>query len=93
VKIVWLPAARATRQHAIDYIAADNVSAALEQLERIERRVDSLADFPEQGRVGRQHGTRELVVPRTPFVVVYRVRKRPPLVEILRVLHGNQKWP
>jgi toxin ParE1/3/4 len=93
VKIVWLPTARATRQKAIDYIAADNVSAALDQLERIERRVDSLADFPDQGRVGRQHRTRELVVPRTPFIIVYRVRKRPPRVEIMRVLHGKQKLP
>jgi toxin ParE1/3/4 len=33
------------------------------------------------------------VIARTPFVVVYRVQKKPARVEIIRVLHGAQKWP
>ena len=41
----------------------------------------------------RAAGTRELVIARTPFVVVYRVRQKPERVEIIRVLHGAQKWP
>jgi toxin ParE1/3/4 len=38
------------------------------------------------GREGRIAGTRELVVRRTPLIVVYRVQVG--RVEILRVLHG-----
>jgi toxin ParE1/3/4 len=36
-------------------------------------------------------GTRELVVGPTPWVVVYRWRGE--AVEVLRVLHGRQRWP
>jgi toxin ParE1/3/4 len=35
--------------------------------------------------------TRELVIARTPFVVAYRLRNE--TIEILRVLHGAQRWP
>ena len=57
----------------------------------IEAAVSRLADFPESARPGRVQGTRELVVPATPFIVVYRVEATG--VVILRALHGAQKWP
>ncbi len=43
------------------------------------------------GRTGRLHGSRELVVAGTPYVVKYRVAETQ--VDILRVLHGAQTWP
>ena len=43
------------------------------------------------GRAGRVNGTRELVVSRTPYVVVYRIRGQE--VCIVRVLHTAQRWP
>lgn len=92
MNIIWLPAARANRTNAIDYIALENPSAALDQLDEIERQSDMLAVYPEIGRVGRRHGTRELVVKRTPFILVYRLRPRLKRVEILRLLHGAQNW-
>ena len=52
-----------------------------------------LSEYPKIGRRGRAAGTRELVIARTPFIVVYRVRQKPERVEIIRVLHGAQKWP
>jgi len=52
-----------------------------------------LSEHPEAGRSGRRRGTRELVISGTPFILIYRVRARPARVEILRVLHGKQKWP
>ena len=57
----------------------------------IEAAVSRLADFPESARPGRVPGTRELVVPATPFIVVYRIEATD--VVILRILHGAQKWP
>lgn len=93
MNIVWLPRAQANRTHAIDYIAQENPRAALDQLGEIEQQSDMLADHPEIGRVGRRRGTRELVINRTPFILVYRVRSRAKCVEILRLLHGAQKWP
>jgi toxin ParE1/3/4 len=93
LKIAWLPRALKDRDAQIDYIANENPKAALDQGDRIEQQIDMLADFPEAGRPGRKHGTRELVIGRTPFIVVYRVRPKARRVEILRVLHGAQQWP
>lgn len=52
-----------------------------------------LADHPEAGRGGRLDGTRELVIPRTAFLLIYRIDEKAQRVEILRLLHGAQKWP
>jgi toxin ParE1/3/4 len=93
VNIHWLEHARQDRQRQAAYIGKDSPRAAIEQIARILMGVAALAEHPERGRPGRRRGTRELVVSGTPFIVVYRVRKRPPLVEILRLLHGKQKWP
>ncbi len=53
--------------------------------------VDSLAGFPNIGRSGRKAGTSELVISGLPFLVVYRLKDE--TVEIVRILHGAQKWP
>jgi toxin ParE1/3/4 len=43
------------------------------------------------GRPGRVIGTRELIVPGTPYVVAYRVRES--TMEVLAVMHSAQQWP
>ena len=91
MKVVWLSRALADRDSQIDYIAQDSPKAAIGQGDRIERQIETLSAYPELGRKGRVAGTRELVVNRTPFIVVYRVRAE--RIEILRVLHGAQMWP
>jgi len=53
--------------------------------------VAALALFPKQGRPGRTKGTRELAFSPLPYVAVYRVKDE--VVEIVRVLHGAQRWP
>jgi toxin ParE1/3/4 len=40
---------------------------------------------------GRVPGTRELVIPKTPYVVPYRVRGS--TIEIARVYHSSRRWP
>jgi toxin ParE1/3/4 len=50
-----------------------------------------LAKTPEMGRPGRVPGTRELVIPRTPFIVPYRLQGN--TIQILRVYHGARRWP
>jgi toxin ParE1/3/4 len=52
---------------------------------------DSLKNIPELGRKGRKSGTRELSVSDMPFIIIYRTGNE--AVEILRILHGSQKWP
>ena len=89
--IVWLRRAIADRDAQLDYIAQDNASAAIEQGDRIAHQVGQLAQHPEMGRAGRKQGTRELVISRTPFIVVYRIKGK--RIELVRLLHGAQQWP
>ena len=65
--------------------------AARRLAQRLYEGIDSLAEFPLRGRPGRKEGTRELVFARVPFLAVYRVRDD--TVEVLRILHGAQRWP
>lgn len=93
MKLVWLPRAIADRDAQLDYIAQDNPKAAIEQGDWIERQANQLIEHPEMGRPGRKRGTRELVISRTPFIAVYRVKQRAKRIELIRVLHGSQQWP
>ena len=52
---------------------------------------DALKDMPLRGRAGRKPGTRELTVAGFPFVIIYRAGKE--AVEVVRILHGSQRWP
>ena len=90
--IDWLPEANRNRFDQLDYIAEDNPLAAAEQDEEIERQVDMLVQHPKMGRPGRMKGTRELVVSRTQFIVVYRL-KGTRRIEVIRLLHSSQHWP
>jgi toxin ParE1/3/4 len=78
------------RDAQLDYIALDNPIAALNQGDRISAQVDTLLQHPRLDRPGRRAGTRELVISRTPFIVVYRIQGE--RVELLRLLRGAQQW-
>ena len=75
----------------LDYIAADNPAAAIQLDQRIEQQIDRLANHPRMGRVGRVKGTREMIIARTPFIAIYRIKAN--RIEILCILHGAQQWP
>jgi len=89
--LVWFRRALNDRDAQIDYIPQDNPLAAVSQGDRIDEQVDVLIDHPQMGRPGRKKGTRELVISRTPFIVVYRVKGA--RIELLRLLHGSQQSP
>jgi toxin ParE1/3/4 len=91
VKLVWSPFALSDRDAIFSHIEADNPRAAVRVDEQIDVAVRRLIEFPESGRPGRIAGTRELVVPRTPYIAAYAVV--PGMVRILRILHGAQIWP
>jgi len=93
LRLVWLPTAVANLDAHLDYIAQDSPNAAIEQGDRIEHQVGLLIDYPEMGRPGRKRGTRELVINRTPFVVVYRIKPKAKCIELMRLLRGAQQWP
>jgi toxin ParE1/3/4 len=90
--IDWSPRAIDDLAALRDYISEDNPTAAERLALRIIHNVeDLLSGNPDIGRPGRVPGTRELVVPRTPYIVPYRVRHN--RIEVLRVYHGARRWP
>ena len=91
MRIAWSEPAVRDLAAARAYIARDNPLVADKQVERVLAAVTGLLRFPEIGRPGRRAGARELVVNRTPYVVAYRLRRD--VIEILRVMHGRQRWP
>ena len=91
MKIEWHRLARLDLIEIVSYISNDNPDAALRMLDEIERQAELLRNMPEMGRPGRCHGTRDLVVAGTAYILPYRIdRDR---IVILRVLHGAQRWP
>jgi len=91
VRIRWLRTALANLDAEAEYIARDSPTAARRVVARIAESVDRLKQYPAMGRPGRVSGTRELVLPGTPYIVPYRVRGD--TVEVLRVFHAARKWP
>lgn len=91
MKIKWVRLALTDLDEATAFISQDNPEATIRTVNRIQEAARILSDLPNAGRVGRVHGTRELVIADTPFILPYRVVKN--TVQILRVLHGARKWP
>lgn len=91
LKLNWTK--RALRQliQAQDYIARDNPSAAKIIAERIIDAAKLFVEQPKIGRPGRIAGTREWVVGRTPYLLVYTVQNGE--IWIISVIHSKQDWP
>ena len=89
--IVWSPRAIQHLAHLRSHVARDNPKAANRIATGLLEAVERLAEFPNLGRPGRVAGTRELVVPGTPYVISYRMRGD--RLEVIAVFHGRQKWP
>jgi len=74
-----------------DYLKEHNSSYAESTVRELFATVESLKTFPRIGRVGREEGTRELVLGRMPCTVVYRVKDE--AIEVLRIWHAAQNRP
>lgn len=92
MRIEWSAHAVADLEAISAYIKQDR---SLETANRVARTiyeaVQSLRTLPYRGRAGRIENTRELVLPRLPYLVVYRVYEN--RVLILNVVHGARRWP
>ncbi|CDM60681.1 MULTISPECIES: type II toxin-antitoxin system mRNA interferase toxin, RelE/StbE family [Rhizobium] len=91
MKLVWAQYALDDRDAIFSYIEKENPRAAAHVDEAIVRAARRLLEFPESGRPGRITGTREFVIPHTPYIAAYVVKID--RIRILRVLHGAQMWP
>ena len=90
--IEWTEQATRQLDQAHDYIALSNSDVVAGRITmQIVTSVQQLDTFPMSGRSGRVSGTRELVVPNTPFIVAYAIDHD--CIVILAVYHGAQQWP
>ncbi|MFT4160280.1 type II toxin-antitoxin system RelE/ParE family toxin [Shinella sp.] len=91
-EVVWTRRSIRELEAIGDYIAEHNPAAARKTLAAIHDRTKRLLSRnPFIGRSGEIDGTRELVVPGTPYIVAYRVMET--RVEVLFVQHGAREWP
>jgi toxin ParE1/3/4 len=93
MEIRWLRKALENLDQEAAFIAWEDPEAARPVVRRIVRMVSVLADNPAFGRPGRLPGTHEVVVPRTRYLIPYRVRPRLGRIEILRVFHMSRRLP
>lgn len=90
--IVWSTLAEHDLHAIYAHIARENKRAAFRVVHTIHHLTRiQLETAPLSGRLGRVKDTQELVIPRLPYIVAYRVRKGP--VQVLRVLHTSIRWP
>ena len=87
----WLRVALANLDAEAEFIVRENPAAAGRVVAAVDRAVQKLRRYPALGRPGRVIGTRELIVPGTPYIVPYRIRND--TVEVLRVFHAARRWP
>ncbi len=91
MKLIW---SRRAIRHLVALrkrIESDSERNAVLVAGRILKAVELLEFQPSLGRPGRILGTRELIVPDTPYIIPYRVRGE--RLELMAVFHGRQKWP
>ena len=89
--VIWTEPANSQLADVYAYISQSSPGAAESQVKLVVSATKTLGEFPEIGRLGRRRGTRELVIPGTPYIVVYRIRLSS--VRVLAVMHGAQRWP
>ena len=80
--------AKAELDSALAFLNDTNPRAAEDLRCRIEAGISSLSEMPYRGRPGAIEGTRELLVRRTPYVIVYATSSE--RVRIIRIRHTRQ---
>ena len=88
MRLRWTTPAAQDLYEITQHIRHDNPTAARQVAKTIYDGCASLRDFPQRGRRGRKEGTRELILPGLPYIVVYRIRNES--IEISRIYHGAQ---
>ena len=91
MQVIWTQRALLHLAAIRSFIEQDKPEAARRVAERIILACEHLAAHPNQGRPGRKAGTRELIIPNTPFILPYRIRGNS--LTILAVLHGSPDLP
>ena len=92
MKVRWTFQAQQDRLYIMDYIAADNVRAAIAMDELFGAAAERLADFPMIGKPGLVAGTRELIAHER-YRMIYEVDEPADTVWVLALVHTARQWP
>ena len=87
----WTEAAAADLERIADHLFVHAPTRASGLVRSIYEAPDALRAFPHRGRPGKKAGTRELVLSPLPWIVIYTVHDD--AIDIVRILHGAQRWP
>jgi toxin ParE1/3/4 len=82
---------RTWRKSLTIFLSEDSPLAATQVVQAIMDAVETMLLHPVRGRPGRLEDTRELIMPRLPYLIIYRIRDNQ--VVILNVVHGSRRWP
>ncbi len=93
MEIKWLRKALLNLDQEAEHISKNDQQAAKLVVQRIYHTVSLLKENPSLGHPGRLPGTHELIIPKTRYIVPYRVCPRLQRIEILRVFHASRKLP
>ena len=88
MSIRWRYSAISDLAHIRDYITERNPAAGDAVVSRVLQSVENLETFPKYGRLGQVRGTREVVVPGLPYIVVYIDTETD--VDVIAVFHASQ---
>jgi toxin ParE1/3/4 len=88
MRIRWTLRAAADMQNISDYLKKRQPEYRQPTMRKIYERIRALKNAPYVGRPGRVEGTREILFPPMPYIVVYRVNGQ--TIEIWRVYHAAQ---
>lgn len=88
MRLRWTPAAAEDLESIYTYLSEHHPSFVQPTIRLLYDSARSLRNFTERGRPGTIPETRELVLPRLPYIIVYRVTDQ--VIEILRIYHGAQ---
>lgn len=90
MRVRWTTDAANDLESIATYILRENSAAARDVVQTIVDGITTLTTFPNRGRPGHVDGTRELLFPSLPYIVIYSTKKD--AVEILRIYHAAQNW-
>ena len=90
----FTPQARRHLEAIAEYLGARSPAAARSVGQRIRETIELLMNFPMIGHQGFLEGTREMVVPGLPYVIVHRIDPaESDTLVILGIYHGAQRRP
>jgi addiction module RelE/StbE family toxin len=91
MQVNWTKSALNDLEIEANYLNKINPSIEDSFLECVESSIDLIKEYPELGRIGRVNQTRELILKKFQYILVYLVESS--YIDIIRLLHTSRKWP